>query len=467
MSKINTSVHGVCVTDALILNNVVIEYAVHGLFFSGSDMSVTSSYFRSSGDAPLVSLSDVTNVALTNCSFQSADVAIDVTSANGLTVQQCSFYDNNIGIRVQLSFNIPVDILRNIFDGNYVAIIAQLQSNGRLNIVNNIIMNSLDQWWYSRETSGLYALLSSECTLNVRGNELSNLRGCGLNIVRDADYGLAKVWISGNSFHNISSTGLTMTNTGGTITSIEDNKFAWNTCQMCPSALSLTVNIPSDGVRGDLGVSFNQFTGNSGSYIVYVAVDSIVVTSGPNVPNLFFTYNTLSDNVASSAVMYSEYSFFDVVFNIFSNPKSTFEFKVGFAINLRENCTDNWWIATNSTEVEKRIFDQNDNTSLGIAEYEPFLKTLQFSCAAVSECSRHGSCIFQDVCQCDDGWKGPDCSQVSCSSARECNGHGVCVGPNVCNCTTGWTGADCSSSTCYQVNNCSSQIRGTCIAPNK
>jgi hypothetical protein len=377
MLKINTSV---CVTGAFILNNVVIERAVHGLFFSGSDMSVTSSYFRSSGDAPLVSLSDVTNVTLTNCSFQSGSVAIDVTSANGLTVQQCSFYDNTIGINVQqnqateisLSFNTSVDILGNTFDGNYLAIFTQLQPNSHLNVVNNIIRNSRYLWWRSYEASGMYAYLSSECTLNVRGNELYNLRDYGVNIVRGAEYAFAKVRISGNSFHNISSTVLTMTNAGGTITSIEDNNFAWNTCQMCPSAVSLTVNNPSGGVRGNLSVSFNQFTGNSGSYIVYVAMYSTLVTPGPNLSNLFFTYNTLTDNVASSAVMYSEYSLFYVMFNIFSNPKSAFEFKVGFAINLRENCTNNWWLVTNSTEVKSVYLTRMIILHLALLNMNPF-----------------------------------------------------------------------------------------------
>jgi hypothetical protein len=239
----------------------------------------------------------------------------------------------------------------------------------------------------------------------------------------------------------------------------------------CSSAISLTLNHNWDGywrgVRGNLIVGYNQFSGNSGNYIVNVNMYSATVVPGPDFTNLQFIYNILADNVADSAVIYSEYYLLNVAFNIFSNPKSAFEFMVGFNGNLNENCTYNWWHTVDSEGVQKRIFDQATNTARGKAVYEPFLNSSQFSCASVSDCTHHGSCILPDTCRCDDGWKGSDCSQVSCSGVSECNNHGVCTGPNICQCIDGWSSADCSAPTCYPLRNCSSPTRGLCIAPNQ
>lgn len=441
-----------------------------------------------------VSINGATKVTLTNCSFGSGDVAVSFSSALDLVVQQCSFTANSIGINSQQSTDVEVfdcsfiannrgiqlsmpwssvtasfDVIENMFDGNGFSISAEIRQNCKLNITNNIFKNAPE--WLNYGTSGVYATLYGDCTFNVLSNEFSNLRYNGLQIVRSYEYSLAKVWVTGNSFHNISSTVLTMTNAGSTITSIENNKFTWNICQRCSSAMSLTLNTPYDGywrgIRGYLTVAYNQFSENSGSYVVNVNMYPATVTPGPDFSDLQFIYNILADNIADSAVMYSEYYLLDVVFNILSNPKSTFEFAVGFTGNLNENCTYNWWHAIDSAGVKNRILDQATDTSRGSAVYEPFLNSSQFSCAGVSDCSHHGSCILPDTCRCDDGWKGSDCSQVSCSGVKECSSHGVCSGPNICQCIDGWSSADCSIPTCYLLRNCTSPTHGICIASNQ
>ncbi|CAH1791537.1 unnamed protein product, partial [Owenia fusiformis] len=38
----------------------------------------------------------------------------------------------------------------------------------------------------------------------------------------------------------------------------------------------------------------------------------------------------------------------------------------------------------------------------------------------------------------------PTCEAINCSILGDCNGHGTCIGPNVCQCQSGWQGDDCS-----------------------
>eukprot|EP01111_Echinosteliopsis_oligospora_P019812 TRINITY_DN977_c0_g1_i1.p1 TRINITY_DN977_c0_g1~~TRINITY_DN977_c0_g1_i1.p1 ORF type:complete len:585 (+),score=135.52 TRINITY_DN977_c0_g1_i1:105-1859(+) len=54
------------------------------------------------------------------------------------------------------------------------------------------------------------------------------------------------------------------------------------------------------------------------------------------------------------------------------------------------------------------------------------------------------------TCECEEGWKGRDCSQPSCPS-NSCSGHGKCVvdddDNDYCECEEGYTGSVCSVST--------------------
>ncbi|QDZ19090.1 sialyltransferase [Chloropicon primus] len=54
-------------------------------------------------------------------------------------------------------------------------------------------------------------------------------------------------------------------------------------------------------------------------------------------------------------------------------------------------------------------------------------------------CSGRGSCQAE-VCTCDEGWVGEDCSQPWCP--LECNGRGKCY-EGFCVCDNGWAGASC------------------------
>ncbi|KAM4641602.1 tenascin-N-like [Discoglossus pictus] len=72
-------------------------------------------------------------------------------------------------------------------------------------------------------------------------------------------------------------------------------------------------------------------------------------------------------------------------------------------------------------------------------------------------CSGHGKYLVDsDICQCDDGWEGPDCSERSCPT--NCGSNGFCI-DGACQCITGFTGSDCSQKECLL--DCGEH--GTCV----
>eukprot|EP00499_Haloplacidia_sp_CaronLabIsolate_P009695 CAMPEP_0196780254 /NCGR_PEP_ID=MMETSP1104-20130614/7376_1 /TAXON_ID=33652 /ORGANISM="Cafeteria sp., Strain Caron Lab Isolate" /LENGTH=975 /DNA_ID=CAMNT_0042150451 /DNA_START=15 /DNA_END=2942 /DNA_ORIENTATION=- len=75
----------------------------------------------------------------------------------------------------------------------------------------------------------------------------------------------------------------------------------------------------------------------------------------------------------------------------------------------------------------------------------------------LNDCSGHGEC-FQAICVCDAGFSGEDCAEAApCGGG--CNGHGTCL-DDTCDCDAGYTGEHCEwSSGCP--NFCSG--RGHCM----
>lgn len=83
-------------------------------------------------------------------------------------------------------------------------------------------------------------------------------------------------------------------------------------------------------------------------------------------------------------------------------------------------------------EGEKRLFtEQKQHVSMA------FSFTTE---VCVVDCGPHGSCIT-GVCQCEEGWTGPECEQRDCHP--RCIDHGVCR-EGKCDCHQGWTGEHCT-----------------------
>ncbi|KAF0979221.1 hypothetical protein FDP41_001564 [Naegleria fowleri] len=106
--------------------------------------------------------------------------------------------------------------------------------------------------------------------------------------------------------------------------------------------------------------------------------------------------------------------------------------------------------------------------------------TTTTSCFGISQtnntyvCSGHGSCIATDVCTCNSGWVGSDCSLMGCFGIQQyasnvCSGHGTCLSSNRCNCWYPWGGENCSLPLCYSVLANATSVchgRGSCVAPD-
>lgn len=94
-------------------------------------------------------------------------------------------------------------------------------------------------------------------------------------------------------------------------------------------------------------------------------------------------------------------------------------------------------------------------------------------------CYNNGTCIAPDTCICAEGFTGVDCSIPSCD--QQCSrskdeegtlssngflvftkGTGNCTGPNICTCEKGWEGEDCSVPICAQ--ECAND--GQCVMPD-
>jgi len=46
----------------------------------------------------------------------------------------------------------------------------------------------------------------------------------------------------------------------------------------------------------------------------------------------------------------------------------------------------------------------------------------------VNNCSNHGACIEAELCKCDMGYNGTDCSNFSCEAVNSCSGnHFFCL----------------------------------------
>ena len=46
------------------------------------------------------------------------------------------------------------------------------------------------------------------------------------------------------------------------------------------------------------------------------------------------------------------------------------------------------------------------------------------TCESDKDCSGHGVCAADHICQCDPGFAGPNCSQIGVQCPQHCSGHG-------------------------------------------
>jgi hypothetical protein len=86
-------------------------------------------------------------------------------------------------------------------------------------------------------------------------------------------------------------------------------------------------------------------------------------------------------------------------------------------------------------------------------------------------CNGHGTCLGEDICDCDRLYYGSNCTQFDCFGVNKynqsvCNNNGQCLSPNICACKNGVTGDYCDNFKCYGIDYNSSFVcssSGTCV----
>eukprot|EP00771_Trimastix_marina_P000786 gnl/Trimastix_PCT/1816.p1 GENE.gnl/Trimastix_PCT/1816~~gnl/Trimastix_PCT/1816.p1 ORF type:complete len:4918 (+),score=1318.73 gnl/Trimastix_PCT/1816:53-14806(+) len=107
------------------------------------------------------------------------------------------------------------------------------------------------------------------------------------------------------------------------------------------------------------------------------------------------------------------------------------------------------WVVRNTDEIGRIEFyslqaaaDQSQPT------IAPYLRlTYDESGVCPADCSGHGRCVDQ-VCYCETGYGGDDCSLKLCPNNCWGAAHGTCLANGTCVCVAPWTGTDCSKAIC-------------------
>ncbi len=88
------------------------------------------------------------------------------------------------------------------------------------------------------------------------------------------------------------------------------------------------------------------------------------------------------------------------------------------------------------------------------------IRTMSATCTKI--CENGGKCSAPDLCACEAGWAGDDCTLPVCSSGL-CGEREVCVAPNTCACVPGFSNQPaCTTPLCVQT----CENGGACVAPD-
>jgi len=467
-------------------NDVHIDGFRYGVQLSNATVNFSDCTLSSISDSAIL-LHSASTIALTGCVVAGGQYGINSHSTqHSLNITDCSFTNNTAaGIHLDDFYSVYTDAVtsailtlhRNRFYGNARAV--HFRQNVEVDVLVEATENVIEAGSTSDENdisvSGIYVDLEkvgSKAHLILRGNAFRNLPYSAVSFSRCHDspsLGNHSTSVTGNNFTSVYRTAVAIACADATATLIQGNTFLQNRMNVGSSCLNIssTAEIGNNS-SAELRVESNEFRENGGTYVVMVIRSGHSSLSSPGgVPRISeFVSNTLVDNFPDDSAIYSENSDLRMHYNEFSNKKTPFELRVGFPTNEVANCTLNWWSVNTEVGIASRIFDHSDSTGVGSVLFVPFLNTssFQFSCLSLSECSGHGACIYVDVCLCDAGWSGLDCSEFSCVDVYGCSNRGRCVGPNLCQCTSGWLQPDCSRASCLLRNNCSN--RGVCSLPN-
>lgn len=169
-----------------------------------------------------------------------------------------------------------------------------------------------------------------------------------------------------------------------------------------------------------------------------------MIISFSTIPKAFGPLPETYDGLIQGAFV--NFTRFDVSMNF-----QTFAFSDGIPYGIPQDfafLSYRWWF---HSFTEKLQYDP-DFTIL--VNSEP-------SCPNLNNCNNQGTCVQDNKCFCDLGFKGADCSEIVCPN--DCNGNGVCyVQENQvkCSCNLGWRGSSCNIPNCPHDPDCA--LHGLC-----
>jgi hypothetical protein len=113
--------------------------------------------------------------------------------------------------------------------------------------------------------------------------------------------------------------------------------------------------------------------------------------------------NRLSD-VRAGAVRAEGYGG-KLQYNFFVNDEQLSEITTAIVCTTcREvDARENWWGTTDNVTVRSRVLDSEDDSMLPTIVTMPFLKSAEFDCSEVNNCSSRGECSQPQRCSCDSG----------------------------------------------------------------
>jgi len=482
---INGSEDGLALTSVEAeCNGVHVYGSRYGVVVSNATVSFSDCVFSSSPRFGAgINLSSPSKVVLTRCLIVGGQYGIISHSAqHWLKITDCTIR-NITADAIHLEHSntettTPATLLlhRNLFSDNSRAVHVDhnvgidILVEATDNVIESASVNAGNQE-NGISVSGFYINLEAVGTqahVTLQGNTFRDLPHSAVNLSRcygSPLLGNHSTVVIGNNLTRISQTAVVIQCADTAATLIQSNTFLQNIMNVGPSCLYISSGDVGNRSSIELRIDRNDFRENSGTNVGRIVKSGNPSLSPGGVSGLSeFVSNTLADNFPRDSAIYSEYPDLRMHFNTFSNQRARFELRAGFPADQVANCTFNWWGVSTEDGIATRIFDHSDLSSVGSVAYVPFLNFSLFSCAQLSDCSGHGSCIYHDTCLCDAGWSGSNCSAQSCADVYDCSGHGQCEGPNLCRCDSGWLQPDCSSASCIQQSNCSN--RGVCSSPN-
>ncbi|VBB29508.1 unnamed protein product [Acanthocheilonema viteae] len=348
--------------------------------------------------------------------------------------------------------------------GSFGILVAQREKNE----LDSIVLSNLTIRKQERGSGGILLNLKSYNLLYLNtSNFISNIlpsviifSKCSLNGNEEK---MRKMLIEKNGFLKNENLVMRITLEGCENAKIERNIFIGNNEIERKGVLAIYVSPQVNVKFGQaIDVAQNIFLENKGEWSLFASATNMNQFNG-TIHNNHFNGN---QNYHNSLIVNTPH--FQVNDNKFEQTDADIKHAYKEALNAMENN----WRDNNLLNAEENAFElsgqsfSSSNNIISLTRINSInRKRAAKDCLAVSNCSHNGQCIGLNVCHCNVGYVGPDCSQISCLALKNCSQNGYCIAPNICKCFDGWQQQDCSKPTCHLVNNCSGH--GTCVSLNE